>query len=106
MAKILIAGCGYVGEELANLLLADGHEVWGLRRNPRSLRAGIEVIAADLAQPEDLRDLPGGLDTVFYLVSPNGSEDALYRRAYVDGERFTILEAGAIASAASRGPIV
>ncbi len=87
MAKILIAGCGYVGEALANLLLADGHEVWGLRRNPRSLRAGIEIIAADLAQPEDLRDLPGGLDVVFYLVSPNGSEDALYRRAYVDGLR-------------------
>jgi nucleoside-diphosphate-sugar epimerase len=87
MARILIAGCGYVGEELGNLLLADGHDVWGLRRNPRSLRAGIEIIAADLAQPEDLRDLPGGLDVVFYLVSPNGSEDALYRRAYVDGIR-------------------
>jgi len=87
MAKILIAGCGYVGEALANLLLADGHDVWGLRRNPRSLRAGIEIIAADLAQPEDLRDLPGGLDVAFYLVSPNGSEDALYRRAYVDGIR-------------------
>jgi nucleoside-diphosphate-sugar epimerase len=87
MARILIAGCGYVGEELGNLLLADGHDVWGLRRNPRSLRAGIEIIAADLTQPEDLRDLPGGLDVVFYLVSPNGSEDALYRRAYVDGLR-------------------
>jgi len=87
MARILIAGCGYVGEELGKLLLADRHTVWGLRRNPRSLRAGIESIAADLAQPEDLRDLPGGLDTVFYLVSPNGSEDALYRRAYVEGLR-------------------
>jgi nucleoside-diphosphate-sugar epimerase len=87
MARILIAGCGYVGEELGNLLLADGHDVWGLRRNPRSLRAGIQSIAADLAQPEDLRDLPRDLDVAFYLVSPNGSEDALYRRAYVDGLR-------------------
>jgi len=85
--RILIAGCGYVGEELGSLLLADGHDVWGLRRNPRSLRGGIEVIAADLAQPEDLRDLPESLDVVFYLVSPNGSEDALYRRAYVEGLR-------------------
>jgi len=87
MARILIAGCGYVGEALGGLLLADGHDVWGLRRNPRSLRAGIKSIAADLAQPEDLRDLPGDLEVVFYLVSPNGSEDALYRRAYVDGLR-------------------
>jgi len=87
MARILIAGCGYVGEALGGLLLADGHDVWGLRRNPRSLRADIKSIAADLAQPEDLRDLPGDLDAVFYLVSPKGSEDALYRRAYVDGLR-------------------
>ena len=87
MARVLIAGCGYVGEALGKRLLADDHEVWGLRRNPRSLMAGIECIAADLAQPEDLADLPGGIDFVCYLVSPNGSEDTLYRRAYVDGLR-------------------
>jgi nucleoside-diphosphate-sugar epimerase len=87
MARVLIAGCGYVGEALGKLLLADDHEVWGLRRNPRSLTTGIESIAADLAHPEDLADLPGGIDFVFYLVSPNGSEDALYRHAYVDGLR-------------------
>ncbi|MFB3117682.1 MAG: SDR family oxidoreductase [Myxococcota bacterium] len=87
MARVLIAGCGYVGEALGKLLLADYHKVWGLRRNPRSLPAGIESIAADLAQPEELTDLPGGFDFVFYLVSPNGSEDALYRHAYVDGLR-------------------
>lgn len=87
MAKVLIAGCGYVGEALGKRLLADDHEVWGLRRNPRSLPAGIKSITADLAQPEDLSDLPGGIDFVFYLVSPNGSEDALYRRAYVEGIR-------------------
>jgi len=87
MARVLIAGCGYVGEALGRRLLADDHEVWGLRRNPRSLPPGIKCIAADVAQPEDLADLPGGIDVAFYLVSPNGSEDALYRRAYVDGIR-------------------
>jgi nucleoside-diphosphate-sugar epimerase len=76
-----------VGEALGKRLLADDHEVWGVRRNPRSLATGIESIAADLAQPEDLVDLPGGIDFVFYLVSPSGSEDALYRHAYVDGLR-------------------
>jgi len=90
MARVLIAGCGFVGEALGELLLADDHEVWGLRRNPRSLPAGIKTIAADLAQTEDLADLPGGIDFVFYLVSPNGSEDALYRHAYVDGLRALI----------------
>jgi nucleoside-diphosphate-sugar epimerase len=76
-----------VGEALGELLLADDHEVWGLRRNPRSLPARIESIAADLAQPGGLTDLPGGIDFVCYLVSPSGSEDALYRHAYVDGLR-------------------
>lgn len=87
MARVLIAGCGYVGEALGERLLADDHEVWGLRRNPRSLTTGIESIAADLAQPEDLANLPARIDFVFYLVSPSGSEDALYRHAYVDGLR-------------------
>jgi nucleoside-diphosphate-sugar epimerase len=87
MARVLIAGCGYVGEALGERLLADDHEVWGLRRNPRTLPAGIVSISADLAQPEDLADLPGDIDFVFYLASPNGSEDALYRRAYVEGLR-------------------
>jgi nucleoside-diphosphate-sugar epimerase len=87
MARVLIAGCGYVGEALGQRLLAADHEVWGLRRNPRSVTTGIQSIAADLAQPEDLADLPGGIDFVFYLVSPSGSEDALYRHAYVDGLR-------------------
>jgi nucleoside-diphosphate-sugar epimerase len=84
MARVLIAGCGFVGEALGKRLLADDHEVWGLRRNPRSLPAGIKSITADLAQPGDLADLPGGIDVVFYLVSPSGSEDALYRHSYVN----------------------
>ncbi|HZX60625.1 MAG TPA: SDR family NAD(P)-dependent oxidoreductase, partial [Candidatus Methylomirabilis sp.] len=33
MARILIAGCGYVGTAVAERLVAGGHEVWGLRRN-------------------------------------------------------------------------
>ena len=32
MARILIAGCGYVGSALGERLLADSHEVFGLRR--------------------------------------------------------------------------
>jgi nucleoside-diphosphate-sugar epimerase len=58
-----------------------------MRRNPRSLPPGIEPIEADIAQRGDLAVLPKDLDFVFYLVSPTGSEDALYRRAYVDGLR-------------------
>ena len=90
MARVLIAGCGYVGAALGEVLLEDSHDVWGLRRNPRSLPAGIEPIAADLTQPQSLAGLPVDLDFVFYLASPSGAEDALYRLAYVDGLRALI----------------
>ena len=83
MGRILIAGCGYVGEALGARLIEDGHEVFGLRRKPRSLPARIQPIEADLADRRALRALPEGLDQVFYLVSPSGSEDTHYRHAYV-----------------------
>jgi nucleoside-diphosphate-sugar epimerase len=84
MARVLIAGCGYVGCALGKQLIGDSHEVWGLRRKPRSLPAGVQSIEADLSDPAGCEDLPAELDWIFYMVSPSGSEDALYRSAYVD----------------------
>mgnify|MGYP002725889414 CR=1 FL=1 len=34
MARILIAGCGYLGAALGRRLFGASHEVWGLRRGP------------------------------------------------------------------------
>jgi nucleoside-diphosphate-sugar epimerase len=92
MARILIAGCGDVGAALGELLAAESHTVWGLRRRPLSLPPGVHPIEADLTAPATLRELPSGLDVVFYMASPSGSEDVLYRAAYVDGTR-CLLEA-------------
>jgi len=87
MSRTLIAGCGYVGTALALQLMAQGHRVWGLRRTIEGLPDGLHGIAADLTQPDTLRDLPANLDTVVYTTSPSrGSGDA-YRHAYVDGTR-------------------
>ena len=85
MAKVLIAGCGYVGSALGAALVADGDVVYGLRRRVVSLPAGVQPIEADLAVPKTLRDLPDGLDFVVYAASPGGPDDALYRTAYVEG---------------------
>ena len=85
MAKVLIAGCGYVGSALGASLVADGDVVFGLRRRVVSLPAGVQPIEADLAVAKTLRDLPPGLDFVVYAASPGGSDDALYRTAYVEG---------------------
>lgn len=90
MGRILIVGCGYVGSRLADLLVEDGREVIGVKRDPSSLPEGIEGIAADVTDPASLDALPGDVDGVVYAVSPSGREEAAYRAAYVDGPRAVI----------------
>jgi nucleoside-diphosphate-sugar epimerase len=92
MARILIAGCGYVGTALGAMLVAESDTVWGLRRRPGGLPAGIRRFEADLSVPKSLRDLPSAIDYVVYAVSPGGRDDAHYRAAYVEGPR-RLLEA-------------
>lgn len=85
MAKVLIAGCGYVGSALGEMLAADGHDVYGLRRNPKELPSGIQPITADLTLPETLGALPTGIDTIFYTAGSSGSTEEGYRAGYLDG---------------------
>ena len=88
---VLIAGCGYVGSALARRLVDAGGEVWGLRRSPAGLPQGVRPVAADVEDPDLLREalaqagLPAGLDGAVYAVSASERSDAGYRRAYVDG---------------------
>lgn len=101
-AGLLIAGCGYVGSELARQLLATnpkplnggGAEVsapriWGLRRDVSKLPPGVEPVAADLTDPAGLAaalpDEP--LDAVVYALSAGSSGVEDYRAAYVEGLR-------------------
>jgi nucleoside-diphosphate-sugar epimerase len=85
MARVLIAGCGYVGVVLGRVLADESHGVWGLRRRPLSLPEGIVPIVADLGLGASLAALPPDLDYVFYMASPGGSDEAFYRTAYVEG---------------------
>jgi nucleoside-diphosphate-sugar epimerase len=85
MARVFIAGCGYVGEVLGRELAEDSHDVWGLRRHPVPQPGAIRRITADLSVAKDLADLPPDLDFVFYMASAGGSDDARYRTAYVEG---------------------
>jgi nucleoside-diphosphate-sugar epimerase len=89
MARIVIAGCGYVGTALALELVDDGHEVFGLRRDPSRLPQRVEPLAADLSQRESTFLLPEGVDFAVYCVSPDSGSEKDYRTAYLDGlERF------------------
>jgi nucleoside-diphosphate-sugar epimerase len=90
MARVLIAGCGYVGTALGALLAEDGHEVFALRRSVRERPAGVSLIQADLTAIDTLRALPARLDVVFYTASADATDDRSYRGVYVDGLRYLL----------------
>ena len=85
--RVLIAGCGYAGCGLGEHLAAEGHTVYGLRRNPAALPPAIQPVVADLASPGSLDALPSELDFVVHAVSPDEPTETAYRVAYVDGLR-------------------
>jgi nucleoside-diphosphate-sugar epimerase len=86
--QVLIAGCGDVGQRLAQQLLARGDEVWALRRQPpREDGDGIHWLQADLTRPESLRKLPAGITQLVYLPTPDRREPAAYHAIFVEGLR-------------------
>ncbi|TVR58130.1 MAG: SDR family oxidoreductase [Candidatus Competibacteraceae bacterium] len=87
MARILIAGCGDVGTALGRNLSTAGHDVWGLKRRPLDLPAGIQPLAADLTDPTTLAALPAALDYIVYSAAAAGFGEEAYQSAYVAGVR-------------------
>lgn len=83
--KLLIAGCGYVGSELARRYAERGEQVFGLRRSPLELTGAAVSLTADLTRPETLKELPPGLELVVYACGAERREPGAYRAAYVDG---------------------
>ncbi|MEC7815373.1 MAG: NAD-dependent epimerase/dehydratase family protein [Pseudomonadota bacterium] len=83
--RILVAGCGKLGGAIASRLSAKA-DVFGLRRNPDQVPAGVTGIGADLTRPETLAgSLPESLDIVLYCLTPSSYDEEGYRNAYVTG---------------------
>jgi nucleoside-diphosphate-sugar epimerase len=89
-ARVLIAGCGYVGTALGRALAGTGHEVWGLSRNPDVLPRELRAVGVDLTNPASYGGLPREFEYVVYSASADTSSDAAYERAYVLGTRHLI----------------
>ena len=86
MAKILIIGCGAIGTQLAHVLLAKGHQVTGLKRNPPETdTAKVDYFKADITSFEDLKNLPLDFDILYFIVSPDGRNEESYRDIYESG---------------------
>lgn len=83
--RVLVAGAGYVGRALGEMLAGQGHEVFALRRRPEGLEGPLRPFAADLGDPSTLTNLPPGIDVVFYTAGADERSDEAYERAYVRG---------------------
>src|SRR5215210_3062545 len=66
--RVLIAGCGYVGSALGLLLAAEGHPVFGLRRDTSTLSFPIIPVQVDLSSPLPSDTLPPNLDALVYAA--------------------------------------
>jgi len=87
MARILVVGAGDIGGNLAEALVGEGHQVWGLRRSDKPLADGVTLIQADVADPDTLMALPEDLDILVYSVaSPTFSKEG-YHEYYYRGLR-------------------
>jgi uncharacterized protein YbjT (DUF2867 family) len=70
---ILLTGAtGLVGGELLPRLLADGHEIRALVRDPRRLgaqRVNVQIALGELSDPFSMRHAMRGVDTVIHLAA-------------------------------------
>ena len=71
--RVLVTGAtGYIGGRLVPRLLAGGHAVRCLARDPRQLQGrpwpGAEIVQGDIGDPADLAFALEGIDTAYYLV--------------------------------------
>lgn len=82
--RVLIAGCGFVGCELARQLGPTEHQVWGLSRSRPNLPTTARWLEADLTDGAIARKLPD-VDYLVFCASAGESSDARYRAVYVDG---------------------
>lgn len=83
--RVLIAGCGDVGSVLALSLLGDGHVVFGLKRDPSDLPAGVVAVQADLLRSESLANLPENIDAMVYMPTPGRRDQEGYEAIFIQG---------------------
>lgn len=85
LPNILVAGCGNLGGAIAAGLAPEAM-VYGLRRNPERIPAGVHPIKADLLDGDHLRSVvPDRLDIVIYCLTPSRYDETGYQNAFVDG---------------------
>ncbi len=90
--KVLVIGCGYVGERVADLLEEAGHDVTGVTHSEESASRLAEVKpyavrACDASEASSVRALGAEPATVIHCASSNRGGAEVYRKIYLDGCR-------------------
>lgn len=82
MTKVLVAGCGDLGQGVARYFQQIGAEVTGIRRSGTEFPEGVQGITHDLtllpktAWPD--------VDLLYLIMTPQGRSKEAYRKAYVE----------------------
>ena len=91
MPRILIAGCGYVGQATADLFHAAGWTVEGWTRSAESAAKlsakPYPVYAINVADRDQVYARDGMLDAVIHCASSGGGGLDAYRQVYLNGAR-------------------
>lgn len=88
--RLLIAGCGDLGIGLAQRLVPEGWEVWGMRRSADKLPAPLKPWSGDLLDPHTYERLPAPFTHVVYTATPGNYEREAYQATYVTGLRLLL----------------
>jgi nucleoside-diphosphate-sugar epimerase len=91
MQRVLIAGCGYLGQATADLFHGAGWEVEGWTRSARAAgelsKKPYRVGAVDISDRRQVDSCKGEFDAVIHCASTRGGDAELYRRVYLNGVR-------------------
>jgi nucleoside-diphosphate-sugar epimerase len=91
MPRILIAGCGYVGEATADLFHSSNWEVEGWVHSQESAARlsakPYSVRIVDISQRGEVANCAGAFDAVIHCASSRGGDAEAYRQIYLNGAR-------------------
>jgi nucleoside-diphosphate-sugar epimerase len=91
MPRVLIAGCGYVGETTGDLFHSAGWNVEGWVQSEESAaRLSVKpysIRLIDVSQPGEVAKCTGAFDAVILCASSRGGDADAYREIYLNGAR-------------------
>jgi len=89
--RILIAGCGYVGQAAADLYHAAGWAVEGWTRSAESVATlsakPYPICEVDISRRAKVAECRKTFDAVIHCASSSGGDAEMYRQVYLDGAR-------------------